>query len=321
MKEKILIVCGDPNSINSELIFKCWRKINNSLKKKIYLIGNYNLMKAQFKKLKYKTKIQKVENINNDIKTNNLKIINVDLSFKKPFDVSYEKTSRYVLKSLNFAHKLALQKNVKGLINCSVNKLLLKKGNMGVTEYLAKKCSTKKNSEVMLIRNKKFSVSPITTHIDIKNVTRTLNKELIKKKSITVDSWFRKYLHKKPLIGMLGLNPHNSELRKSSEEIKIIIPAIKELKRKNVKIYGPLVPDTTFIKDFKKYDIILGMYHDQVLTPFKTIFKFDAINVTLGLKYLRVSPDHGTAINLIGKNKANPISLLKCINFINKFGK
>ena len=120
---------------------------------------------------------------------------------------------------------------------------------------------------------------------------------------------------------MLGLNPHNSELRKSSEEIKIIIPAIKELKRKNVKIYGPLVPDTTFIKDFKKYDIILGMYHDQVLTPFKTIFKFDAINVTLGLKYLRVSPDHGTAINLIGKNKANPISLLKCINFINKFGK
>ena len=63
------------------------------------------------------------------------------------------------------------------------------------------------------------------------------------------------------------------------------------------------------------------MYHDQVLSPFKTIYKFDAINVTLGLKYLRVSPDHGTAFNLIGKNKANSLSLLKCINFINKFGK
>ena len=76
-----------------------------------------------------------------------------------------------------------------------------------------------------------------------------------------------------------------------------------------------------FIEDFKKYDVIVGMYHDQVLTPFKTIFKFDAINITLGLKYLRVSPDHGVAKKLILKNKANPKSLIECINFINKFGK
>ena len=83
---------------------------------------------------------------------------------------------------------------------------------------------------------------------------------------------------------------------------------------------GPLVADTIFIKDFKDYDVIVGMYHDQVLAPFKTIFKFDAINITLGLKYLRVSPDHGTAKNIILKNKANPKSLIECINFINKFG-
>ena len=77
---------------------------------------------------------------------------------------------------------------------------------------------------------------------------------------------------------------------------------------------------TLFINDFKSYDVIVGMYHDQVLTPFKTIFKFDAINITLGLNYLRVSPDHGVAKDLILKNKANPKSLIECIKFINKFG-
>ena len=88
-----------------------------------------------------------------------------------------------------------------------------------------------------------------------------------------------------------------------------------------MKINGPLVSDTLFINDYKNYDVIIGMYHDQILTPFETIFKFDAINITLGLNYLRVSPDHGTAKELIGKNKANDESLLNAYDFINKFGK
>ena len=117
------------------------------------------------------------------------------------------------------------------------------------------------------------------------------------------------------------MNPHNAEFRNNSEEKKIIIPAIKRMKKLNLNVTGPLVADTIFIKDYKKFDVILGMYHDQVLAPFKSLFKFDAINVTLGLKYIRVSPDHGVALELIKKNKANAQSLLECINFVNKFGK
>ena len=115
------------------------------------------------------------------------------------------------------------------------------------------------------------------------------------------------------------MNPHNSELKKNSEESKIILPEIKRLKRKRININGPLVSDTLFIKEYKNYDVIVGMYHDQVLAPFKALYKFNAINLTLGLKYLRVSPDHGTAVNLIKKNKADPSSLINCINFINKY--
>ena len=85
-------------------------------------------------------------------------------------------------------------------------------------------------------------------------------------------------------------------------------------------VFGPLSADTVFI-NHKKYNVIVGMYHDQVLGPFKTLFKFDAINLTLGLKYIRNSPDHGTAIQLIGKNKANYESLMKCIYFLNNLKK
>ena len=115
---------------------------------------------------------------------------------------------------------------------------------------------------------------------------------------------------------MLGLNPHNAELRIDSQESKIIKPAISKLKKFKINIKGPLVADTVFIKDYKKYDVIIGMYHDQVLIPFKALFKFDAINLTLGLKYVRVSPDHGVANDKILLKKSNPISLLKCIKYI-----
>ena len=83
----------------------------------------------------------------------------------------------------------------------------------------------------------------------------------------------------------------------------MIIPTIKKLKKMSFNVKGPLIGDTLFMNNYKEYDVLIGMFHDQIITPFKTIYKFDAINVTLGLKYLRVSPDHGTAVNLIKKIK------------------
>ena len=321
MKKKIIIISGDPNSINSELIIKCWKNLNNITKKNIYLISNYELFKQQLKKLKYSIKIQKVNNITENSKNNYLKILSLKLNFKNPFSVSRKSASKFVLNSLNYAHKLALNKNVKGIINCPINKNLLKKKNIGVTEFLASKCNIKKNSEVMLIRNNKLSVSPITTHIDIKNVAKNISKKLIITKIRVINNFFKSTFKIKPKIAVLGLNPHNSELRKDSEEKKIIIPAIKKLKKIGVNVDGPFVSDTIFINDYKNFNVIVGMFHDQVLTPYKTLYKFEAINLTLGLSYLRVSPDHGIAKNLIGKKISNPSSLLHCIKFIDKFGK
>lgn len=319
MKKKIILVFGDPNSINSEIIFKSWNKLSDQLKKRIYLVANYDLILSQFKNLNYKINCILVKNIYEKQNNKNLKIINIDIRFKNPFLVPKKESSLFIRKSLNFAHKLALGSNVAGLINCAVNKNLLSNKNIGVTEFLSKKSRIKKNTEIMMIYNKKLSVVPITTHINLKQVSSKISKSLIFNKILNLRSCFKKNFGIDPRIAVLGLNPHNGEMRKNTEEVKKIIPAIKNLKNLKLKIEGPLVADTIFINDFKNYDIIVGMYHDQILGPFKALFKFDAINITLGLKYLRTSPDHGTASNLIGKNKANPESLIKCINFISKF--
>ena len=170
----------------------------------------------------------------------------------------------------------------------------------------------------MMLYNKNLSVVPITTHININQVNNKIKKDLIFKKIFTLNHFYKKLFKKKPKIGILGLNPHNGEFEKDSAEKKTIEPAINYLRRKGFYVTGPLVADTIFINKYKKYDVIVGMYHDQVLGPFKALFKFDAINITLGLKYFRASPDHGPAIDLIKKGKANHLSLFQCIKFINK---
>tara|TARA_B100002019_G_scaffold243566_1_gene220250 strand:- start:29 stop:1000 length:972 start_codon:yes stop_codon:yes gene_type:complete len=318
MKNRIILVSGDPNSINSEIIYKSWKRLKKSLKKRIFVISNTRLLTQQFKKLKYPMKVVEIKDINQRIKGNSLKVLNVDVAFRNPFKVNKKNSSKFIINCLNYAHKLALNNNSIGIVNCPINKNLLKKNKIGVTEFLAKKCNIRKDSEVMLIYNKKLSVSPVTTHIDLKDVSKKINVPLIVNKVIKINSWYLRNFKKKPKIGILGLNPHNAELRKYSEEKKKIIPAILKLKKLKINAFGPLVTDTIFM-NLEDYDVIVGMYHDQVLTPFKTIFKFNAINITLGLKYFRASPDHGTAISLIGKNKANYFSLLNSINFLNSF--
>ena len=242
--KKIILFSGDPNSINTEILFKSWKKISKSLKKKIYLISNYNLILDQSKKLNFSFKISKAKNINDKKNEFSLKILDVNLNYKNPFDVNFKDSSKFVNKSLDLAHKLSLDKNVLGLINCPIDKKLLLKKNIGVTELLSKKCNVRNNSEVMLIRNKKFAVSPITTHINIKNVSKNIKSKIIISKILTIHKFYRKFFKKIPKIGILGLNPHNAEMQINSEEKKIIIPSIRTLKKRGINLIGPLVSDT-----------------------------------------------------------------------------
>jgi 4-hydroxythreonine-4-phosphate dehydrogenase len=186
-----------------------------------------------------------------------------------------------------------------------------------MTEYISDKFKIKKNA--MLIYNEKISVCPVTTHLPLKMVSNKINQKIIKDKIVLIDNFYRKIIGFKPKIAVTGLNPHCESILRFNEDSKIIYPAIKSLKKKGFNISGPFSADTIFLKQNRtKYDVILGMYHDQVLSPLKALIEYDAINITLGLPFLRISPDHGPNEIMINKNLSNPLSLIKAIKFLDK---
>ena len=169
----------------------------------------------------------------------------------------------------------------------------------------------------MLIYNKNLSVSPITTHLPLKHVSKSIRKNLILEKVKLINSFFNENLKKKPNIAITGLNPHCESIDMFNEDQKILKPTIKHLSKLKYKIFGPFAADTIFLKkNREKFDVIIGMYHDQVLTPIKTLYEYDAINITLGLPFIRVSPDHGPNEGMLGKNLSNPLSLIRAIKFL-----
>ena len=319
MKNLIGIVAGEPYSINSELIAKTWKMKSEFKNSNIFVIGSYDLIKIQLKKLKIRVKLKKINSIKKQNFKKELLILDVPVKFKKPFEIKKKNKIKYVLDSIDLAVKMAKERKILGFINCPINKKeTFGNKKFGITEFLGKKLGVL-GKEVMLIFNKELAVAPITTHIQLKKVSSNISKKKIVDKLITINKFYSNNLKIKPKIGILGLNPHNDELRKMSEENKIILPAIKLLKKKKISVYGPLSPDTAFV-DFKKkgFNVLVGMYHDQVLSPFKALFKFNAINITIGIPFIRISPDHGIGSDIIGKNIANPTSLIESIKFFKK---
>ena len=320
MKKPIAIIAGEPNSISSEIIFKSWNSRNKYKHKPFFIIGNFQLLNLQMKRLKYNIKIRKIDkifNIKNFPKTE-LHVYDVKYNQKKPFKNISSRSNKYVMKCFDIASKLANKKKIIGFINCPVAKeFLFKNKHQGITEYLSQKENIK-NDGVMLIFNNELSVSPITKHISINQVSRKINQLEIVNKIKIINNFYKKYFLKKPNFALLSLNPHNYYDSKESKIKEKINGAIKILKKQKINIKGPVPPDSSFMV-FKKYkfDVIIGMYHDQVLTPFKALYNFKAINITLGLPYIRISPDHGVGQDIMGRKIANPDSLIESIKFFN----
>jgi 4-hydroxythreonine-4-phosphate dehydrogenase len=272
------------------------------------------------KRLKYNIKIKKIDKIFNikNLPKNELHVYDVKYTQKKPFKNISSRSNRYVIKCFDIASQLANKKRIIGFINCPIAKeFLFKNKHQGITEYLSKKENVK-NDGVMLIFNNELSVSPITKHISINQVSNKINQLEIVSKIKIINNFYKKYFLKKPNFALLSLNPHNYYDSKESKIKEKINVAIKILKKQKINIKGPIPADSSFMV-FKKYkfDVIIGMYHDQVLTPFKALYNFKAINITLGLPYIRISPDHGVGQDIMGMKIANPDSLIESIKFFN----
>ena len=313
----IIIVAGEPNSIFLEIFFKALTY--KKFKSPIILIASLKLLKLQMKKIKKKKNIKLLNSIKfNEYKLNNksINLININYNPQKPFENVSSKSNHYIEQSFELAIKILRKKITNKFINGPISKkFFLKKKFLGITEYLSNKTNTK--NFAMLIYNKNLSVCPITTHLPLKQVSKKINKKLIIQKIKLINIFFKKYIRKKPNIAITGLNPHCETIDSFNEDQKILKPTIKHLSKLKYKVSGPFAADTIFLKkNRKKYDVIVGMYHDQVLTPIKTLFEYDAINITLGLPFIRISPDHGPNEKMLGKNLSNPLSLIKAITFL-----
>jgi 4-hydroxythreonine-4-phosphate dehydrogenase len=320
VKRPIIIILGEPNSISSEIFLKSLNYIKKT-KLNFIIIGNYSLLEKQANYLDFKINVKfKLSEINSleNVKFN---FINVDYKQSKPFNLKTNNSDTFVKKCFEHAVILLKKKLAIGLINLPINKSKFTKNKYkGITEYIADKTNNK-NKENMLLFNENFSVLPLTTHIPLKKVYKEISYKKIEKACKNINNFYLKTIKRKKFkIGILGLNPHNGENGYiGNEEKKIIIPAINKLKKK-YPIIGPLSPDTSFLQREKlQIDVLIGHYHDQILTTFKTKFDFNAINITIGLPFIRISPDHGIGTGIIGKGIANPKSFKKAVKFFSKY--
>ena len=314
----ILIVSGEPNSVFLELFFKILKK--DKIKSPIILISSKKLLTLQMQKLEFKKKIKllqisKLKSYKLDNKTINL--IDVKYNPGKAFEKISKKSNIFIKNSFDLAFQIIKKNNIHKFINGPISKKqFLKNKFLGITEYISEKFQA--NNTCMLIYNDTLSVCPITTHLPLKLVSKKINKKIISKNISLVNNFYEKKFNIKPRIAILGLNPHCESVHKYNEDEKIIKPTIQYLKNR-YNVSGPYPADTIFLKDNrKKFDVIIGMYHDQVLAPLKTLFEYDAINITLGLPFIRVSPDHGPNETMLGKNLSNPLSLSRAIKFLDK---
>ncbi len=314
----IVIIGGEPQSVFIEILLK-------SIKRKylpIILISSEDILIKNIKKFNFKTKFNYLNKDLTNLNKNKINLININYN-KFSFLKKTITTESNNFIDLSFKKALEVINKIKcsGLINGPISKKTFLKGKFkGITEFLAKK--TNSDDPVMLIYNRKLSVCPLTTHLPISKVSRKVKKKLIVDKVKKIYFFYKNILKTNPRIAVTGLNPHCESFDKDNKEKKEIIPAIKYLKKIRINVEGPYSPDTIFLKEnTKRFDVIVGMYHDQVLGPMKTLYGFKAINITIGLPFIRISPDHGPNIQMLGKNKSDPSSLLESIRFLKKYAR
>ncbi len=305
----IIIVAGEPKSIFFEIFIKCLKL--QKFRSPLILISSIKILKNQMKKNNFKKKIK-------ELNFKNLKKEKLNNEFINIIDISYYNDEEYLNNCFKMAFKILRTNFTNKLINGPINKsTFLKKKYLGITEFISQNFN--RNKTAMLIYNKNLSVCPVTTHLPLKLVTEKISKKTIQEKIILINNFYKREFKIKPKIGVTGLNPHCETISKIDEDKRIILPAIDSMKKRKFNVKGPFPADTIFLAQNRiKFDVIVGMYHDQVLAPIKTLKEYDAINITLGLPFYRISPDHGPNNKMINKSMSNPLSLLKSISFLDK---
>jgi 4-phospho-D-threonate 3-dehydrogenase / 4-phospho-D-erythronate 3-dehydrogenase len=310
-KKPLIITGGDPSGIGPETILKALKKIKLHASISPIIIGDYGVFQKTAKIIK--------ANIPQGISFIDLRNISIT---KFQFGSINKIYGKAAIRYLALGSAMAMDMKNAALVTAPINKEAIKKAGFsfpGHTEFLA--CFTKSKNVTMMLVGENIRVGLVTRHIPIKDVAENISKEKIIKTTLNINAALKNIFDiKNPKIGIASLNPHAGDGGVIGNEDKsIIIPAVKMLQRKINNVFGPYPADIVFHKAYnKKLDAVIAMYHDQGLIPLKMVAFDKGVNITLGLPFMRTSPDHGTGFDIAGSGKADPTSMIEAIKLAEK---
>lgn len=318
--QPLAVSLGDPSGIGPDVLLKAWANRENTALPSLFVAGDLEFLRRRAKLLGLDISFCEYQEAYPSSKA--LQVM--DIAQPLIGDAAKPQTSDAAgtIKSIDTCVQLTLEGNAAGVVTCPINKHVLYEAGFtqpGHTEYLAElstKHTGKNITPVMMLAGPKLRTVPVTVHIPLSDVPNKLTQAMIiEKAQITARDLKTRFGIKNPRVAISGLNPHAGENGSMGKEDDAIVrPAVEHLKSLGINAWGPLPADTMFHAAARKtYDVAICMYHDQALIPAKTLGFDDAVNVTLGLPFIRTSPDHGTAYDIAGTGKANPSSFIAAL--------
>jgi len=304
-KPLIAITMGDPSGIGPEVTLKALASSNVSKLADFFVIGDGAVIEMTKRALKLKSDVPLLDLANVPAK-----------DFR--YGVSRPSFGKAAIEYIDMALELLNNRAIDALVTAPINKTSINsgaaKGFKGHTEYLAKKTLTK--DYAMMFVSDRLKITLVTRHIPLKDVPKAISVKNISRTILLTHKYLKRYFGiRRPKIGVAGLNPHAGETGLiGKEELSVIGPAVRSASKHISGVCGPVVPDIIFYEALnKRFDAVISMYHDQALIPFKMLYFSDGVNLTLGLPFVRTSPDHGTAFDIAGKMIADPSSMREAL--------
>jgi 4-hydroxythreonine-4-phosphate dehydrogenase len=314
MKKRIGITIGEPSGIGAEIILKSLNMLRKIKEYQFIILSPKDFLFEYGKLLRLYPRLTTIKEIEEGKK----KIEILEVTERIPFTLGETSRStgdaayRIVEKAIHYA----CEGRIEGIVTAPVCKYAINQTGRPFTGHTEMLRDLSSSPDILM-----FFVSPelkagvVTTHLPIKDVAQSLSiGKIVSKLSILHDGLIGYFKIKRPVIGVSSLNPHGGEggyLGK--EEDRIIKPAIRNARKKGIDAVGPIPADTILLKR-KNYDAILFMYHDQAMIPVKLLSWGKNVNVTLGLPFIRTSPDHGTGLDIAGKSIADPGSFIEAVH-------
>ena len=314
---RLLITPGDPAGIGPDITLAVAQQ---NFDAEIFVIADPDLLAERAQLLGMQIQLNIFDKLPTDVikhVAGQLNILPIKLAAPSIAGKLNSKNSRYVLDCLTLAAKYCMNNEASAMVTGPVHKGIINEAGIsftGHTEFLANLSNSK---PIMMLATESLRVALATTHLPLSKVSQAITIESLNYIISTLNNFLLERCHiKNPNILICGLNPHAGEDgHLGMEEIEIIEPAIQHCKQQGVNITGPTPADTVFTTSSLAHtDVVLAMYHDQGLPVLKHTGFGKAVNVTLGLPFIRTSVDHGTALNLAGSGKANINSMLAAIN-------